>query len=69
MNGEEIDPYEYTLITKDGKKIEAIITLKLIKYEEDIAILGIVTDIAEQKKTEEELKKAHMNVAQVLDLT
>lgn len=65
MNGEEVAPYEYTLITKDGKKIEAIITSKLIKYEEDIAILGIVTDIAKQKKTEEELSKAHMKVVKL----
>jgi len=65
MNGEEISPYEYSLITKDGKKIEAIITSKLIKYEDEIAILGIVTDIAEQKKTEEELRKAHRKVAKL----
>lgn len=65
MNGEEVAPYEYTIITKDGKKIEAIIASKLIKYEEDIAILEIVTDIAEQKKTEGELRKAHRNVAKL----
>ena len=63
MNGEEIDPYEYKLISKDGKKIEALITTKLINYEEDNAILGIVTNIAKQKKTEEELREAHKQVA------
>jgi len=65
IDGEEIDPYEYTLITKDGKKIEAIITTKLIKYEEDTAILGIVTTIDELKKNEEELRKAHEKVAKL----
>ncbi|UCC40736.1 MAG: PAS domain S-box protein, partial [Candidatus Aminicenantes bacterium] len=65
MNGEEIAPYEYKLITKDGKKIDAIITTKLIKHEEDFAILGIITDISEQKKNEEELRKAHRKVAKL----
>jgi PAS domain S-box-containing protein len=55
--GEDIPPYEYALITKKGNRIEAIITTKLITYENDRAILGIVTDITEKKKTEEELKK------------
>ncbi|UCF12581.1 MAG: PAS domain S-box protein, partial [Thermoplasmatales archaeon] len=65
MNDEENAPYEYKLITKDGKKIEAIITTKLIKYEEDNAILGIVTVITEQKKTEESLRKANRNIAKL----
>jgi len=65
MNYEEIDPYEYRLITKDGKGIDAIITTKLIKYEEDTAILGIITVITEQKKTEDELREANKKVAKL----
>lgn len=57
MKGEDIDPYEYNLITKNGKKIEAIITTRLINYEGEKAILGIVTDITEFKKTEEMLRQ------------
>ncbi|MFC1713267.1 PAS domain S-box protein [Candidatus Poribacteria bacterium] len=55
IEGEEISPYEYKLVTKDGKEIDAIITTKLMQYEGDIAILGIVTDITERKQAEEEL--------------
>jgi PAS domain S-box-containing protein len=58
MKGEEITPLEFTLITKGGAKIEAILTSKLIKYEGDQAILGTVTDITERKKMQEELLKA-----------
>lgn len=54
MKGKEIVPYEYALITKEGKKIEAIITTKLIKYEGEKSILGIVTDITDRKKKESE---------------
>jgi len=54
--GEEVIPYEYAIMTKSGKRIEAIITTKLISYEKETAILGIVTDITERKRVEEGTK-------------
>ena len=57
MRGEEVTPYENTLITKDGKKYETIVATKLINYEGDRAILGMVTDITERKMTEQKLKE------------
>ena len=57
MRGEEVLPYEYTLVTKEGKKIDAILTTKMIKYEGESAILGTVTDITERKKMEEKLRQ------------
>lgn len=56
LSVEEVPPYEYSLITKQGKRIDAIITTKLIPYEESTAILGIITDITDRKKTEEKIK-------------
>jgi len=58
MDVEEVTPYEYSLITKTGKRIEGIITTKLIKYEGDSAILGIVTDITERKRAEKALRES-----------
>ncbi len=46
--GKDVDPYEYSLLTKRGDEIRAIVTSKLIDYEGGRAILGIVTDISEQ---------------------
>ena len=58
MAGEEQHPYEYTLITKEGKKIEAILNSKLIAYGGEAAILGIVTDITERKQAEQALRES-----------
>jgi PAS domain S-box-containing protein len=58
MRGEEIPPYEYSLVTKSAKRLEAIITTRLIQFENDTAVLGIVTDISERKQVEQELEKA-----------
>ena len=56
--GKEVEPYEYGLITKDGRIIDAIITTKLIQYEGDSAILGIVTNITQRKKMEKALRES-----------
>ncbi len=65
LNGEDIPPYEYTLITKKGKRIEAIITTKLIDYGGERAILGIITDITERKRMEKELEESEENYRQL----
>ena len=56
MQGEEIKPYEYALINRDGNRIDAIITTKLINYAGEQSILGIVTDITERKEAEKALQ-------------
>ncbi len=56
MRGEEVEPLEYAIVTKDGRRIDAILTTKLIKYGGEDAILGTITDITERKRAEEALK-------------
>jgi PAS domain S-box-containing protein len=62
MRGEEVAPYEYKLVTKNGLLLDAQINTKLIDYEGDKAILGVVTDITERKKAEIESKKARETI-------
>jgi len=54
--GEEVDPYEYTIITKEGKRIPAILTSKLIRYEGETAILGIITDVTARLQARANIK-------------
>ncbi len=56
-DGIDVSPYEYTLITREGKRVDAIVTSRSITYEGQRALLGIVTDISYQKKTELEMRK------------
>jgi PAS domain S-box-containing protein len=56
MQGEEIEPYEYALVDKWGGRIDVIITTKLINYEGQRSILGIITDISERKQAEKALE-------------
>ncbi|MBM3331880.1 PAS domain S-box protein [candidate division WOR-3 bacterium] len=57
VRGEDVEPYEYTLLTKDGRRIESIITTKLIEYRGAKAILGIITDITERVKADRDLRE------------
>jgi PAS domain S-box-containing protein len=67
MQGEEVLPYEYLVVTKDGKRLEVIISTKLINYENDKAILGIITDITERKQTEETIRSEMKFTETLLD--
>jgi two-component system sensor kinase FixL len=61
MQGQEVEPFEYAVITRDGKRIESFYTTKLIKYKGEHAILGTITDITERKRMENALRKARDN--------
>ena len=52
----DIPPYEYTIVNKAGERIDVINSSKLIRYEGQMAVLGVVIDITERKKAEQALK-------------
>jgi len=67
MRGEELEPYDYSLIRKNGERIEAINASKLIQYEGETAILGIVTDITERKRAEKKLRESEQKFRSYID--
>jgi len=56
LRGEEIPPYELSFVSRDGGKIDALLTSRLIKYEGEDAVLAIVTDVTEHKRAEDALR-------------
>jgi len=56
--GEEIEQYEYTLVTKDGRRTEVINATRLIRYGGKPAILGVVTDISDLVRTRRALEES-----------
>jgi PAS domain S-box-containing protein len=58
MDNEEVATIEYELVTKEGNRIPAVLATRLVDYQGERAILGIVTDLRERKKTEEESRNA-----------
>ncbi len=55
MQGQEVEPLEYTLVTKDGNTLEVVVNTRLMDYQGGKAILGTVTDISRQKQVENRL--------------
>jgi PAS domain S-box-containing protein len=71
LRGGEVPPYEYALLAKDGKRLEAILNTRLIHYGGEAAILGTVTDITNRKRTErllQALNAAALAMEQALSL-
>jgi PAS domain S-box-containing protein len=52
LSGEDLPPYEYSLLTKEGEKLEVIISTKMVTYGGEQALLGIITDITARKWSE-----------------
>ncbi len=59
MNGEYVDPAEYTLVRKDGTSIPVIIySSAIIREGKPVGVRGIVVDITERKLMEEKLLRS-----------
>ena len=58
---------EYELLTKDNKRIDALLDTKLIKIEGKTAILGTVINVTENKRIEEELRNTREFIDRILN--
>ncbi|MBI5075918.1 MAG: PAS domain S-box protein [Nitrospirae bacterium] len=67
MKGEDVQPFEYGLLTREGKRINAIVTSKVFEYEGETSVIGIVTDITERIKFENALKESEEKFRNIFD--
>lgn len=63
----EVPPYEYCVITKSGKRIQTILTSKLMNYNGEPAIMGIITDISQQKNNEKAMRESEQRYRSTID--
>lgn len=55
--GEKLEPkYEFTALSKDGRKMIVETSVSYINYKDGIAVQGIIRDITDRKQAEDELK-------------
>jgi PAS domain S-box-containing protein len=65
---ERLSPrYEFTALDKDGNEIEVELTVSYPAYRRGIATQGIVRDITERKRIEEEKRRAYEQVQKYAD--
>jgi two-component system nitrate/nitrite sensor histidine kinase NarX len=67
MAGIDLPPDEYVLVSKGGRRIDVIISSKLIRYQGESAILCTVTDITSRKQVERTLRTSQQFLQSTLD--
>jgi len=68
LAGEEVDPFEHTLVTRDGGRLDVINAPRLIDYGGERAVLGVVTDITEGKRARAEQERLNAILEATSDL-
>ena len=58
LNGNEVPPLEFALLTSEGARIDSILYTKLITYGGERAVMGTATDITRVKEAEKALKES-----------
>jgi PAS domain S-box-containing protein len=69
-SNEKTKPFEYRVVTKDGRTFPALINTNIIFDEQKnpIGLRGILIDISDRKKEEEVLKKSELRYRELTEL-
>ncbi|MDD5440461.1 MAG: diguanylate cyclase, partial [Candidatus Omnitrophica bacterium] len=68
MEGKQLKAAEYTLMAKDGRTMETLITGQGIDYNGGKAVLGIVTDVTEYNRIQRQVRAERDKAQLYLDL-
>ncbi len=60
MMGDELLTTEYSMLTRSGKRFDTLLSSRIIRYQGERAILGIITDITDRKRTETALAESEL---------
>jgi PAS domain S-box-containing protein len=59
LRGEPVpDPYELTLLTRDGRRVPMEVKARVIEYQGQPATLAVMRDLTERKRAEQELRES-----------
>lgn len=67
MRGQEVPAVEYTLLTRAGQRLAAIISTRLVEFRGQRSILGVVTDISERKRWERRVEEAAAQTRAIIE--
>jgi PAS domain S-box-containing protein len=67
QQGQEVESYEYSLVTKDGRRLEALLSTKLVDLKNGPAIIGIVTDITNLRRAQRELDDSRLRMSRLVE--
>lgn len=66
--GENVEAYECGLVTKDGRRLDVILSTRLVDFEHEQSILGIMTDITDRKRIHNALQESERRYRQLIEL-
>jgi PAS domain S-box-containing protein len=67
QQGQEVESYEYSLVAKDGRRLEAVLNTKLVDLKGGPAILGIVTDVTGLRRAQRELDESRLRLSRLVE--